>query len=162
MGGRLAVLLLLAAAGCNDDGRSSYTGQCPPTVCTHPGVLCTSASCATAPCTSGCVFQAPVCDTCSGALAYKVLTTTASQCKRFCAVGGASYPCGTSGAQGHCFHFDRQAHAGCDLPMCALDPTCNTLDITMSATQAAICPANDNCDDGSTPPDAGTPCDLAP
>jgi hypothetical protein len=161
MRGLFAVLLLLAA-GCNDDGRSSYTGQCPPAVCTHPGVLCTTASCVTAPCTSGCVFQAPVCDVCAGALAYKVLTTTASQCKRFCAVGGATFPCSDSGAQGHCYHFDNKMHAGCNAPMCTPDVSCNANDITMSATQAAICPANDNCDDNTPPPDAGVPCDLAP
>ena len=133
-------VLALVAVGCNSVSLTRVDGGVS-------GTLCTTAACAAAPCTTGCVFTAPVNGSCHGSASIDA--SVAQACVGFCGFLTCANGAG-------CGVYDGNA-SGCQL--CGArwgDASCVVQDPAIDYYQgAAICSAGDQCWTGCPVPDMG-------
>jgi hypothetical protein len=120
------------------------------------GPWCTSAACADAPCTPGCLFQRADGGSCPSALPES--TSGPSGCAGYCTVD-PSLGQAAGGGIGYCWHYDPNLPGACQSPHCGWNTACEVHSYPFDLTdQAVVCASGDACFDGQFPADEAPIC----
>jgi hypothetical protein len=151
---RFLILLIPVLCACNGDDTLAPDGICTRPVCASASSLCTTAACASGPCTPGCRFHNARGNACPPDLPRSVDARDVISCAHLCGFVVPSYePSGyTTTAAGSCFHYDANAPGCAGVPACeGYNDACWVSTVGFGEDEAGICAAVDTCADGAYP-----------